>query len=45
VRTDRWLSRLLGLWLFSFSGLLVFLYMLFVGAEIHGRSMYQLLFP
>jgi len=44
MRADRWLSRLLGLWLASFSGLLVFLYMLFIGCDIGGQSMFQLLF-
>jgi hypothetical protein len=38
------LSRLLGLWLASFGGLLVFLYALFIGSEVGGRSMFQSLF-
>ena len=41
---DAWLSRLLALWLGSFAGLLLFLYMLFIGSDIRGRSMFQLLF-
>jgi hypothetical protein len=43
VKSDLWLSRLLGLWLLSFWGLLVFLYMLFIGCEVGGRSMFQFL--
>lgn len=41
---EAWLSRLLGLWLISFAGLLFFLYMLFIGAQLNGRSMFELLF-
>jgi hypothetical protein len=41
--SDAWLSRLLGLWLLSFSGLLLFLYMLLVGWDLNGLSMAQLL--
>ena len=44
MRADRWLARLLGLWLISFSGLLAFLYMLFIGSDIDGKSMFELLF-
>jgi hypothetical protein len=43
VKTDVWLSRLLGLWLVSFAGLLAFLYVLFIGADVDGRSMFQYL--
>lgn len=43
MKSDVWLSRLLGLWLLSFWGLLAFLYMLFIGAEVDGRSMIQYL--
>ncbi|MBI4346132.1 MAG: hypothetical protein HY553_04715 [Elusimicrobia bacterium] len=43
--TDRsWLPRLLGLWLASFAGLLVFLYMFFIGSEVGGRSMFEAVF-
>jgi hypothetical protein len=41
--SEAWLSRLLGLWLASFAGLLVFLYMALVGWELDGRSMAQYL--
>ena len=44
MKSEAWLSRLLALWLGSFSGLLLFLYMLFIGADMDGRSMYELLF-
>ena len=44
MKDDQRLSRLLGLWLASFAGLLWFLYMLFIGADIGGRSMFELLF-
>jgi hypothetical protein len=37
------LSRLLGLWLVSFAGLLIFLYMLFIGCSVGGRPVFQLL--
>lgn len=43
-QADRWLSRLLALWLASFAGLLLFMYMLLIGWESGGRSMAQLLF-
>ncbi len=43
MKAEAWLARLLGLWLVSFSGLLIFLYMLFIGCEINGRSMFELL--
>ena len=38
------LSRLLGLWLVSFAGLLVFLYMLFIGCSVGAQPVFQLLF-
>ena len=41
--SESWLSRLLGLWLVSFAGLLGFLYMLFIGWDVNGLSMIQLL--
>ena len=41
--TGQWLSRLLSLWLVSFAGLLLFLYMLLIGWESGGKSMAQLL--
>jgi hypothetical protein len=44
MKSDVWLSRLLGLWLASFWGLLMFLYMLFIGSDVGGRSMFQCLF-
>jgi len=44
MRADLWLARLLGLWFLSFAGLLLFLYLLLIGVEIEGRSMFQLLF-
>lgn len=44
MKDEIWLSRLLGLWLISFSGLLVFLYLLFIGCDIDGRSVFELLF-
>ncbi len=43
-RADLWLARLLGPWFLSFAGLLLFLYLLLIGVEIEGRSMFQLLF-
>ena len=39
-----WLPRLLVLWLASFGGLLVFLYMFFIGSDIGGESMFQVVF-
>jgi len=44
MRADLWLARLLGLWLLSFTSLLLFLYMLLIGMEVEGQSMFQLLF-
>ena len=43
MRQEVWLSRLLALWLGSFAGLMVFLYMLFIGSDFEGRSMFELL--
>ncbi len=39
MKSDVWLSRLLGLWLASFWGLLMFLYMLFIGSDV-GRALH-----
>jgi len=44
VKETSWLPRLLGLWLASFAGLLVFLYMFFIGSEIGGESMFAIVF-
>ena len=44
MKQDAWLSRLLGLWLASFGGLLAFLYALVIGTSIDGRSMLALMF-
>lgn len=44
MKQGSWLPRLLGLWLGSFAGLLLFLYMLFIGSEIGGQSMFQVVF-
>lgn len=43
MNNEAWLSLLLKLWLIAFAGLLVFLFLFFVGFEIDGRTMYQLL--
>ncbi len=43
MNSDAWLGLLLKLWLLAFAGLLVFLFLFFVGFEIEGRSMYKLL--
>ena len=39
-----WLSRLLNLWFASFAGLLFFLYMLFIGVDLDGKSVFHLIF-
>lgn len=44
MKGSAWLPRLLGLWLASFAGLLVFLYMFFIGSDLGGRSMFQVVF-
>jgi hypothetical protein len=44
VKSEGWLQRLLFLWMASFAGLLMFLYMLLIGSEIDGRSVFQMLF-
>lgn len=44
MRSELWLSRLLAVWLVSFAGLLAFVYMLFIGSDVGGRSMFQTLF-
>jgi len=44
VGGSRWLARLLALWLASFAGLLLFLYMLFIGVQVGGRPMYETIF-
>ncbi len=43
MKQELWLSRLLTLWLVSFAGLMVFLYMLFIGTDFDGISMFELL--
>ena len=44
MKDELWLSRLLALWLGSFGGLLFFLYMLFIGVDLDGRSVFHLVF-
>lgn len=44
ARGEIWLSRLLNLWLASFAGLLFFLYMLFIGVDLDGKSVFHLIF-
>lgn len=43
MNNEDWLGLLLKLWLLAFAGLLVFLFLFFVGFEVDGRTMYQLL--
>lgn len=44
MKRASWLPRLLSLWLASFAGLLVFLYLFFIGSDVGGRSMFQVVF-
>ncbi len=43
MNEEAWLSRLLAAWLGAFGGLLAFLYMLFIGCEIGGRTVFELI--
>ena len=44
MKERSWLPRLLSLWLASFAGLLVFLYMFSIGSDIGGASMFEAVF-
>ena len=44
MRERSWVPGLLGLWLAAFAGLLAFLYMFFIGFDIGGESMFQVVF-
>lgn len=44
LKRSSWLPRLLGLWLGSFAGLLLFLYFFFIGWDMGGSSMFEVVF-